>query len=141
LLLVADFDARQGYAKWGFGTTAQWVAHYCGLSRRTAIERVRVARALADHPGLAEEMGAGQLSYSHVRAISRVAGIAEPGLVDDLVMLAEHGSVGQLEAAVRGLRTVDTLARPAAPSGESLSQGWGEDSRWRCAARLDPREW
>jgi hypothetical protein len=42
----------------------------CGLSHRTAVEHVRVARGLAEHPRLAEEMNEGRLSFSDVRAIS-----------------------------------------------------------------------
>lgn len=70
LLLVAAFDARAGYRHYVLHSTARWLAHYCGVSRRTAIEHVRVARALATHPPLAAAMSAGRLSYSHVRARS-----------------------------------------------------------------------
>src|SRR5689334_18327362 len=70
LLLVAAFDARDGAYKFGLPSTARWLAHYCGLSQRTARDHVRVARTLAAHPPLAEGMLAGRLSYSHVRAIS-----------------------------------------------------------------------
>lgn len=45
LLLVAEFDAREGYARWCLPSTARWLSHTCGLSARTAIEHVRVARA------------------------------------------------------------------------------------------------
>src|SRR5882757_5871779 len=65
LLLVADFDARDGAAPFGFASTARWLSYSCGLSRRTAVEQVRVARALAEFPVLAESMAAGRLSYSH----------------------------------------------------------------------------
>src|SRR5882762_11829464 len=73
LLLVAEFDARDGAAKFGLPSTSGWLSYACGLSRRTAIDHVRVARALAAFPALTESMSAGRLSYSHVRAIARVA--------------------------------------------------------------------
>jgi hypothetical protein len=46
LLLAAEFDTREGCARFGLASTARWLAHYCGLSRRTVVEHVRVARAL-----------------------------------------------------------------------------------------------
>jgi hypothetical protein len=139
LLLVAAFDAREGDARFGLASTARWVSHYCGLSRRTAMEHVRVARALAAHEPLAAAMGAGRLSFSQVRAISRLADLGEDRLLTELIMVAEHGTVGQLEDTVRGLRTVDDnqqLHRD--PDPESLSHRWRSDSRWGLSATLEP---
>jgi hypothetical protein len=82
LLLVAEFDARDGCARAGVASTSQWLAYTCGIARRTAIEHVRVARSLAAQPRLAAEMGAGRLSYSQVRAISRIVEPGEQGLVE-----------------------------------------------------------
>src|SRR5882762_3522040 len=50
LLLVAEFDARDGAARFGLASTARWLSYACGLSRRTAIDHVRVARTLAAFP-------------------------------------------------------------------------------------------
>jgi uncharacterized heparinase superfamily protein len=69
LLLVADFDARDGCARFGLASTAAWLSHACGLSRRTAVEHVRVARGLAAFPTLAEAMSAGRLSYGGVKSL------------------------------------------------------------------------
>jgi hypothetical protein len=74
LLLVAQFDAEGGADTFGLPSTAAWLAHACGLARRTATDHVRVARTLAANPLVASEMAAGRLSFSHVRAISRVLG-------------------------------------------------------------------
>jgi len=76
-------------------------------AHRTAVEHVRVARSLRHYSRLAEEMGAGRLSFSQVRAISRIAEPGEDGLVEDLIEAARHATVAQLEVVVRGLRTVD----------------------------------
>src|ERR1700712_3708444 len=46
LLLVPDFDAREGYNRFGLASTARWLTHCCGLSHRAAVDHVRVARAL-----------------------------------------------------------------------------------------------
>lgn len=54
-------------------------------------------------------------------------------------MVAEHGTVGQLEDTVRGLRTVDkNNAGPHQPPSETVSHRWREDSHLGLSARLDP---
>jgi hypothetical protein len=139
LLLVAAFDARDGAARFGLPSTARWLGHYCGLSRRTTRDHVRVARALAAHACLAEAMSAGRISYSHVRAISRVAELGDDKLVADLVMVAEHGTVDQVEDTVRGLRSVDDNNRGRDERDpETVSHRWRPDSRWGLSAALDP---
>ncbi len=137
LLLVAEFDARQGYVVFGLASTAQWLSYRCGIAHRTAIEHVRVARALRQHPRLAQEMGAGRLSYSQVRVISRVAGPGEDELIEDLIGVAQHATAAQLEVVVRGLRTVEHNDQATDP-GEYLKRCWASDSRWQLSARLDP---
>src|SRR5665213_2329057 len=93
LLLVADCGARQGYLTFGLASTAQWLSHACEIAHRTAAEHVRVARSLRQYPRLADEMGAGRLSFSQVRAISRLDGPGEDGLVEDLIQAARHATV------------------------------------------------
>ncbi len=84
-------------------------------------------------------MGAGRISYSHARAISRLAECGCPRLVAELVTVAEHGTVGQLEDMVRGLRSVDDNQRePAARDPEVVSHRWRSDSRFGFSAKLDP---
>jgi hypothetical protein len=137
LVMVGHFDALQGHLVFGLASTAQWLSHTCGIAHRTAVEHVRVARALLLHPRLAEEMGAGRLSFSQVRTISRVAGPGEDRLVEDLIGVARRGTVAQLEVVVRGLRTVDHNDKDTDP-GEYVKYSWTDDSRWQLTARLDP---
>ncbi len=84
-------------------------------------------------------MRAGRLSYSQVRAISRVPRPGEFRVVEDLIEVARHGTAAQLEVMVRGLRTVDDnecgLDRV---EREYVTQGWTAESLWRVSARLDP---
>src|SRR6185437_3339110 len=142
LLLVAEFNAREGYLCFGLASTAQWLSHTCGIAHRTAVDHVRVASSLSRYPRLAQEMGAGRLSYSQVRAISRLTGPGqdrrdEPALIEDLIQVARHGTVDQLEVMVRGLRTIDDNDKTTDP-GEYLKHSWTADSRWQLTARLDP---
>ena len=50
LLLVADFDARQGWAQWEVASCAAWLSWKCQVAPGTAREQVRVARALTGLP-------------------------------------------------------------------------------------------
>ena len=77
LLLVAQFDARDGHVKMGLASTARWLSFSCGLAQRTAVGHVRFARAPASYPALPEQRASGRFSYSHARAISRLATAAD----------------------------------------------------------------
>src|SRR5205085_12670754 len=47
LLLIAEFDEREGWAEWGVCSCAHWLSWRCSIAPRSAREHVRVARALA----------------------------------------------------------------------------------------------
>src|SRR6267142_28933 len=70
--LIREFDARAGWNT-GFRSCAPWLSWRVGLDRGAARERVRVARALGALPQLAQALARGELSYSKVRALTRVA--------------------------------------------------------------------
>lgn len=72
LTLLAEFDDRAGWAGPGLKSCAHWLSWRIGMSLRTAHEHVRVAHALRRLPLVAEAFAAGKLSYSKVRAITRV---------------------------------------------------------------------
>lgn len=73
LLLLTEFDARDGWGGPGVRSCAHWLSWRIGMDLRTAREQLRVARALAGLPLIAAEFAAGRLSYSKVRAITRIA--------------------------------------------------------------------
>src|SRR5262249_14808252 len=58
LVLLADFDARRGWASWEMNSCAQWLSWKCQMSSGTAREHVRVARALPDLPVIRAGFGA-----------------------------------------------------------------------------------
>jgi hypothetical protein len=101
LLWIAEFDRRQGWAGPGLLSCAHWLVWRIGLSPGAAREHVRVARRLQELPEVAVAFADGGVSYSTVRAITRVA---EPGDGVDWVALARLGSARQLEKIVRGVR-------------------------------------
>src|SRR3984957_5087911 len=73
LLLVADFDARKGWAAWEMPSCAAWLSWKCQVAPGTAREQVRVARALAGLPIIRAQFAAARLSYAKVRALTRIA--------------------------------------------------------------------
>src|SRR5882672_2474758 len=106
LELIRDFDARAGWNT-GFRSCAEWLSWRVGLDRGAARERVRVARALATLPRLALALARGELSYSKVRALTRVA-TAETE--ERLLAVGRAGTAEHVERIVRGWRRVDRLA-------------------------------
>ena len=83
LRLVAEFDARRGWACWDLPSCAAWLAWKCQVAPGTAREQVRVARALAGLPVICGQFAAGRMSYAKVRALTRIAtGATEAGLAE-----------------------------------------------------------
>ncbi|MBW3536091.1 MAG: 13E12 repeat family protein, partial [Gemmatimonadetes bacterium] len=101
LVLVADFDRRRGWELGGHPSCAHWLAERTGVDLHTAREKVRAARALAELPETSAAMARGELSFSAVRALTRVA---EPETEGDLVELAQGCTTAQLERMLRTLR-------------------------------------
>jgi len=73
LVLVREFDERGGFLKWGLHNCAEWLAWRCDLSMTTALEKVRVAHALKSLHEISAAFATGELSYSKVRSLTRVA--------------------------------------------------------------------
>ena len=108
LELIRRFDERNGWA--GCTSCAEWLGWRTGLAPGAAREHVRVARALAELPRLSDAMRRGKVSYSKVRAITRVA---TPETEDDLLNVALSGTAAHVEKIVRAWRRVDRLAEQA----------------------------
>jgi hypothetical protein len=104
--LVRDFDARGGWNT-GFNSCAAWLTWRVGLEPGAAREWVRVARALGTRPRLAQALARGEISYSKVRAVTRVA---TPETEERLLAVARAGTAAHVERIVRGWRRVDRQA-------------------------------
>jgi Domain of unknown function (DUF222)/HNH endonuclease len=103
LLLVGEFDRRGVWAEWGCRSCADWLSYRCGVSPSTGRQQVRVARLLAELPQIRASFERGELCYSQVRALTRVAtGETERNLLE----LARYVTAGQLEVVVRSYRGV-----------------------------------
>src|SRR5213080_1593858 len=101
--LIREFDTRGGWNN-GFLSCAHWLCYRVGLEMRAARERVRVARALCTLPRLAQALARGELSYSKVRALTR---IATPEIEERLLKVGLAGTAEHVERIVRGWRRVD----------------------------------
>src|ERR1700712_3849508 len=103
LVLIAEFDRREGYGVWECRSTAHWLSWHCGLSLVAGRERVRVARALEERPLLQAELAAGRLTYSKVRAITRVV---TDRTEEMFVELGHDATAAQLDRTCAGYRKV-----------------------------------
>ncbi len=106
LLLIAEFDARRAWAGWGIGSCAHWLNWKCGIGMNAAREKVRVARALGELPLISAAFERGEVSYSKVRAMTRVANADNE---DYLLNIARHGTAAHVEGLVRRYRRVQAL--------------------------------
>jgi 5-methylcytosine-specific restriction endonuclease McrA len=107
LALIAEFDRRKGWNDGLTQTCAHWLNWKCGIDIGAAREKVRVAHALEQLPAIGAAMARGELSYSKVRALTRVACPATEQL---LLGIALHGTAHHVETIVRQFRRVQEAA-------------------------------
>ncbi|HZD53118.1 MAG TPA: DUF222 domain-containing protein, partial [Woeseiaceae bacterium] len=79
---------------------------HCGIGMNAAREKVRVANALGALPQVSERYRNGEISYSKVRAISR---IATPETEAYLLQIARFGSAAHVEGLVQKYRRCKRL--------------------------------
>ncbi len=138
LLLVAEFDRRAAYLEQGFPCCARWLAWRCSLSVRTAFENVRVARALAGLPGITAAFLEGRLSYSKVRALTR---IADPANEADLLMIAEDATAAQLDRILVGYRSaIGPGEAERAAARRHFRASWEPDGTLQLSGNLPAEE-
>ena len=135
--LVGEFDAREGFAGWGFRSCAEWLAWQCGLTPGPAREHVRVARALRRLPVLAAAFAGGRLSYSKVRALTRVA---EPATEDYLLEFGLEATASQVERTVRQWRRADAPDEESTAARQDISWWWDDDGMLVLKARLSAED-
>jgi hypothetical protein len=136
--LIREFDARAGWGN-GFRSCAAWLSWRVGLDLGAARERVRVARALATLPRLAQALARGELSYAKVRAITRVA---TPDTEERLLAVGRAGTAEHVERIVRGWRRVDRIAEARETArqhaGRALHVYQDEDGMVSVRGRITP---
>jgi hypothetical protein len=98
LELLAEFDREKGFERHGLINTAQWLNWQCGIGPVAAREKVRVDRAVEQLPEIADAFKNGEISYSKVCAMTRVATPANESV---LVNVARNGTAAHVEKLVR----------------------------------------
>ncbi|MHB1064159.1 MAG: HNH endonuclease signature motif containing protein [Georgenia sp.] len=138
LILIGELDARDAWASHGIMSCAHWLGWRCGMGPSSAREHVRVARALRDLPKTVDAFAAGKISYSKVRAITRVA---TPRNEADLVDIALCAPANHLERLVRGLRTAESaMSASLRHARRQLSWRWAEDGSLLLSGRFSPED-
>jgi hypothetical protein len=108
---LRQFDAHDGWSGMGFVSTATWLAWRIGIGPAAAREHVRVARALGELQLVDAAFAAGKLSYSKVRALTR---IATPATEQELLSIAMHATASQIEKLAAAYRR--TRVDPSQPN-------------------------
>jgi len=103
---IREFDELAGWGN-GFKSCAEWLAWRVGLNLTAAYERVRVARTLPSLPLIRAAFARGAISYSKVRALTRVA---TPQTEERLLKFARHGTASHIERLSQAWRRVDRHA-------------------------------
>ena len=127
LVLIAELDRREVWAAQGALSCAHWLSWACGIDTHTAREKVRVARALGELPLLSDALAKGELGYSKVRALTR---IATSGNETDLLNIGLHGTAQHVEKFVRLYRRAKRAEETEQANSQHENRGltfWHED--------------
>ncbi|MFC9978853.1 HNH endonuclease [Gordonia sp. NPDC127522] len=139
LVLVAELDERESWRGPGIHSLAHWLSWKAGIAPRTAHEQLRVAKALRELPMIRTAFGEGRLTYSKVRALTRVA---TPEREQELVNLALSATASQLDRAVRAMGQIDRnrgVEEESRPPVESTGRWkWNDDGSLSVSLRLSP---
>jgi hypothetical protein len=141
LELICEFDENEGWAGPGLKSCAHWLNWKCGMNLGSARERVRVARALPGLPAISSAFRKGEVSYSKVRAMTRVATAENEAT---LLQVALHGTASHVETQMRLYRKVKRIE---ALEEENLRHGHRElswhlddDGHWVFKGRFTPEQ-
>ncbi|MFN8223578.1 MAG: DUF222 domain-containing protein [Gaiellales bacterium] len=110
-----------------------FIAWRCGITRREATEYLRVADALHELPATRAAFSRGELSFTKVRALSRVA---TPASEEGLLELAAVLTASQLERALRAFRRIAIDETRETHEVEFVSYHFAEDGSLYLRARL-----
>src|SRR3954454_23822906 len=110
MAVLAEFDKREGWRNDGQLSCVDWLVWRCGMSRKTAYERVRVAHELTRRPAVRARFESGALSYAKVRAITRIRG-ADEETDQRLLDAADLATAADLERLARRFEQLEEQER------------------------------
>jgi len=136
LKLIAEFDDRKGWS--GGGTVrscAHWLNWKVGIALGAAREKVRVAHCLQKLPLIDAAFATGEISYSKVRAMTRVATAENE---DFLLTIARYGTASHVEQVVNKYRGAQRSEDEAEEQEQArkLVYYQDDDGMWVIHARL-----
>ena len=141
LQLVAALDDEAPWGAWGLASCAHWLNWRCGIGFNAAREKVRVAHALKPLARISAAFASGQLSFSKVRALTRIANTDNEA---ELLDLARYATAAQVEKLVRAYRRVGRLEEceraTAQHASRQLTYYYDDDGSLVIRARLPPDE-
>ena len=137
LALVAEFDELKGWNEACCKSCAHWISWRCGIGLVAARDHVRVARRLKDLPLIRDALERGELSYSKVRALTRLEDVDREA---DLLDLARGASASQLERMVRSYRGVVAVETGETRDDRFLSVQSDDDGSFVIRGRLRAEE-
>ena len=123
LVLIRQFDEQGGWRPGGFSSCAHWLSWRTGLAPGAAREKVRVAHALARLPLIGAAMQRGRVSYSKVRALTRVATPENEAALLDLALAGTAVHVEHSRGNVFGRPTHSSRPRYGNPPAGKRRRG------------------
>ena len=105
---IREFDAGGGWHVQGAQSCAHWLSWRVGWTLGTARDRVRVAQRLGELPLIDAALAGAEVSYSKVRAMTRVA---TPENEELLLHYAKYSTAAQLETICRKYQAVQRINR------------------------------
>ncbi|MDJ0938248.1 MAG: DUF222 domain-containing protein [Woeseiaceae bacterium] len=106
LELLREFDEQHYWEDQGFRSCAHWLNFKCGIGFNAARERLRIAHALVKVSKIRAAFAEGTVSFSKVRAMTRIATTENEDL---LLNIAHHGTAYHVERFVSQYRRVEKL--------------------------------
>src|SRR5262249_47852438 len=138
---LREFDSRGGWYRQGALSCAHWLSWRVGWALSTAREHVRVAGKLGELPTIDDALRRGEISYSKVRAMVRVATPANELL---LLEYARLMPASQLEMLCRKYGFVQRHGQDPHPMGDLqrryVRRRDTEDGMVKIEAVLHPEE-
>jgi Domain of unknown function (DUF222) len=107
--LLSRFDALGGWHGIGIRSLGHWASIHLGIDVRTAAQQTQIGRRLAALPTIAAAAAAGELGWSKLQLVARVA---DPASEAKWLGLAREMAVGQLARVVSAYRRASETDDP-----------------------------
>jgi len=125
LVKIREFDEQKLWELDGICSCAHWLNWKCGIGMNAGREKVRVANALYALPKISAAFRNGEISFSKVRAITRVATPNNEGL---MLEIAKNGTAHHVESVVSGYRRAKVLNEDEVAEEQFRTRAF--DYRW-----------